>query len=237
MDDDPECIRVIARFRPLNERETELGDLGTNVKLGDDGRTVWVGPDETTGTYVVDALLSQDVTQAQVYGHAMSELVEGVLQGINGSMLAYGQTGSGKTFSVVGEPEDEQLAGMIPRAAEHLFGAIAADDSGAEITVACSYLEVYKEVVRDLLDPSAAAPAAQGKPQRKASLRDAVEASRPATVTKGLTIRESGERGVFVEGLTMTAVGGVGEVLECLRLGNAGRAQHAARRQTRTGIV
>ena len=219
---DGESIRVVARFRPINERERELGDLGGNVKIGDDGRSVWVGPDEETGTYMMDAVLPPEAPQVKVYGHAMSELVESVMQGVHSSLLAYGQTGSGKTYSVIGEPEDEQHAGLFPRAAQQLFESIGADTSGTEITVRCSYLEVYKEIVRDLLDQS---PAAALKPSRKTSLRDAVEASRPSTVKeKGLTIRESAERGVFVEGLTQTTVTSAEAVLACLKLGNANRA-------------
>lgn len=47
----------------------------------------------------------------------------------------------------------KDLKGIIPRACEHIFKYIESDSSGTEFTIKCSFLEIYKEVVRDLLDP------------------------------------------------------------------------------------
>ena len=88
----------------LNERELaiqEKGGVSSAPRFGEDGRTVWVGPDEASGHYALDAILPPEATQADVYAHA-SGLVDSVFQGYNATLLAYGQTGSGKTHSVMG---------------------------------------------------------------------------------------------------------------------------------------
>ena len=197
-----ENIRVIGRFRPYNEREEGIaakGGGGAAPRFGEGGRTVWVGPDEASGNYALDAVLPPESTQADVYQHATS-LVDAVLQGYNATLLAYGQTGSGKTHSVMGvlHGDDEQL-GLLPRAVRQIFESIVADTSGAEFAVSCSYLEIYKEAVRDLLQPNT-----------------------PAT-NMGMQIREAAGKGVYVEGLTEVPVMGEADVLDCVSCGNAAR--------------
>ena len=49
---------------------------------------------------------------------------------------------------------DAEMKGIIPNAIDHMFDLIRDDTSGCEISLAVSYLEVYKEVIRDLIDPS-----------------------------------------------------------------------------------
>ena len=205
---DSEAIKVVARFRPLNEREqAQLGRDGASPgapRFGDDGRSVWVGPDESSGhSYAVDAVLSPDASQADVYAHA-SGLVDAVMQGYNATILAYGQTGAGKTHSVMGVlGGDDNELGLLPRAVRQLFESIVADDSGAaEFAVSCSYLEIYMENVRDLLQP----PQRDVKPGTSLAIREAI-----------------GGRGVYVEGLTEVPVMGENDVLEILSCGNASR--------------
>lgn len=79
-------------------------------------------------------------------------MVRGVLDGYNGTIFAYGQTGSGKSFSMEGVRGHEELAGIIPRMFDHLFKCIAEADPDIEFSIKCSYLEIYMERIRDLLD-------------------------------------------------------------------------------------
>ena len=79
-------------------------------------------------------------------------VVNGVLDGYNGTIFAYGQTGSGKSFSMEGIRGNEELAGIIPRMFDYLFSCIAKSDSDIEFTIKCSYLEIYMEKIIDLLD-------------------------------------------------------------------------------------
>ena len=82
------------------------------------------------------------------------ELIKNVLSGYNTCVFAYGQTGSGKSFTMMGSEGDEQK-GLVPRLCENLFeniGFKSSDDHLFKIEV--SYMEIYNEKVRDLLDPS-----------------------------------------------------------------------------------
>ena len=87
-----ENIRVVGRFRPLNERERALEKSGVaaSVRFGEGGRTVWVGPDAGSGNYTLDAVLPPEATQQDIYNEA-SGLVDAVMQGYNSTLLAYGQ--------------------------------------------------------------------------------------------------------------------------------------------------
>jgi kinesin family member 5 len=47
---------------------------------------------------------------------------------------------------------DEHLKGLIPRTVEEIFRAVAEADEALEFVVKVSYIEIYMERVRDLLD-------------------------------------------------------------------------------------
>ena len=49
-------------------------------------------------------------------------MINEILNGFNGTIFAYGQTGSGKTYSMYGQVENDKLKGIIPRAADQIFG-------------------------------------------------------------------------------------------------------------------
>ena len=48
---------------------------------------------------------------------------------------------------------DPEQRGIIPRACNHIFDHITKESEGTEFTIKCSFLEIYKEVVRDLFNP------------------------------------------------------------------------------------
>ena len=82
------------------------------------------------------------------------ELITNVLSGYNTSVFAYGQTGSGKSHTMMGGESDEQK-GLVPRLCENLFKNIASKSSEDHLfKIEVSYMEIYNEKVRDLLDPS-----------------------------------------------------------------------------------
>ena len=60
-----------------------------------------------------------------------------------------GQTGSGKTFTMFGPSNAvSDMRGVIPRCAEELFSGLDAIDEVEEVTIKCSFLEIYKEVIQ-----------------------------------------------------------------------------------------
>lgn len=72
-----------------------------------------------------DMLAQVTSATMQVFGNSAQRIVEGVLEGYNGTILAYGQTGAGKTFTMEGSPAEE-AAGITPRTFSAIFDAIAA---------------------------------------------------------------------------------------------------------------
>lgn len=66
---------------------------------------------------------------------------QSVIEGYNGTVFAYGQTGSGKTYSMQGDENIPNQRGIIPRAFEHIFEAIATTEN-IKFLVHVSYLEV-----------------------------------------------------------------------------------------------
>jgi len=118
-----------------------------------------------------------DTTQ-QIYEDICFPLVEGVLEGFNGTVFAYGQTGCGKSFTMMGVKDPTTNIGIIPRVFEHIFDSVAVSDK-MKYLIRSSYLEIYNEEVRDLL----------GK-----------------DVKKKLELHEHPEKGVYVKGLSQHKV-------------------------------
>uniref|UniRef100_A0A8C1P598 Kinesin family member 5A n=1 Tax=Cyprinus carpio TaxID=7962 RepID=A0A8C1P598_CYPCA len=142
-----ECnIKVLCRFRPLNQAEVLRGDRFLPTFQGDD--TVIIGGKP----YVFDHVFPTNTTQEQVYNTCAKQIVKDVLGGYNGTIFAYGQTSSGKTHTMEGKLHDPQQMGIIPRIAEDIFNHIFSMDENLEFHIKVSYFEIYMEKIRDLLD-------------------------------------------------------------------------------------
>ncbi|XP_072847278.1 kinesin heavy chain isoform X2 [Pogona vitticeps] len=142
-----ECsIKVLCRFRPLNQSEILRGDKFIPVFQGDD--TVIIGGKP----YVFDRVFPPNTTQEQVYHACAMQIVKDVLAGYNGTIFAYGQTSSGKTHTMEGKLHDPQLMGIIPRIAQDIFNHIYSMDENLEFHIKVSYFEIYLDKIRDLLD-------------------------------------------------------------------------------------
>ncbi|KAJ7317674.1 hypothetical protein JRQ81_003836 [Phrynocephalus forsythii] len=142
-----ECsIKVLCRFRPLNQSEILRGDKFLPVFQGDD--TVIIGGKP----YVFDRVFPPNTTQEQVYHACAMQIVKDVLAGYNGTIFAYGQTSSGKTHTMEGKLHDPQLMGIIPRIAQDIFNHIYSMDENLEFHIKVSYFEIYLDKIRDLLD-------------------------------------------------------------------------------------
>ena len=124
--------------------------------------------------FTFDAVYGPESHQEDVYESCAKPAVTSTLAGYNATMIAYGQTGTGKTFTMQGAPRGE-MRGIIPRAIEDVFYTIeSGGDTKGRFLVRAAYLQIYNEVIYDLL-----------KPERT-----------------NLAIREDRRRGVFVEGLS-----------------------------------
>ncbi|XP_068446714.1 kinesin heavy chain-like [Clinocottus analis] len=149
MMDAAECgVRVMCRFRPLNEAEINRGDKYIPKFKADD--TVVI----TSKPYVFDRVLPPNTSQGQVYDQCAKQIVKDVLGGYNGTIFAYGQTSSGKTHTMEGKLHDHQLMGIIPRIAHDIFDHIYSMDENLEFHIKVSYFEIYMDKIRDLLDVS-----------------------------------------------------------------------------------
>jgi Kinesin motor domain/Ankyrin repeats (3 copies)/Ankyrin repeat len=110
--------------------------------------------DGSKHSYSFDKIFATLSTQEEVYKYAAQPILDAVLLGYNGCILAYGQTGSGKTHSMMGDMDDEVQRGIIPRAVDAIFSFFSKAETTIDVSIKVSYVEIYLEKIRDLLDPS-----------------------------------------------------------------------------------
>ncbi|XP_050424557.1 kinesin-like protein KIF19 isoform X2 [Adelges cooleyi] len=150
-----EKLMVAVRIRPLpaNEMDRSLYvvDSKTIVVEETDKERDDVLRQKRTGKkqYVFDAVFGEDSSQDDVYERTTRNLVKDILVGYNATVFAYGATGSGKTHTMVGHGGE---TGIMVRAVSDLFDTVA--KNACRYTVKLSYLEIYNENIRDLLNPS-----------------------------------------------------------------------------------
>ncbi|CAG2112872.1 unnamed protein product, partial [Medioppia subpectinata] len=176
-----EAVKVIVRCRPINQREK---DLKCKIIVDIDqscGQCSITNPNDTTAapkTFSYDGAYFTDSFTEQIYNEIAFPLVESVTEGYNGTVFAYGQTGCGKSFTMQGITSPASQRGIIPRAFEHIFEAIATAEN-TKFLVFASYLEIYNEEIRDLLGKDA---------------------------KKKLELKEHNDTGVYVTNLSMHTV-------------------------------
>nr|XP_043614469.1 kinesin-like protein KIN-7E, chloroplastic [Erigeron canadensis] len=142
-----ENVTVTVRLRPLNSREIRKGD---EVAWFADGDYSIQNEFNAAFAYGFDRVFGPATTTRQVYDVAAHHVVNGAMEGINGTVFAYGVTSSGKTHTMHGE---QKSPGIIPLAVKDVFGIIQ-ETPGREFLLRVSYLEIYNEVINDLLDPT-----------------------------------------------------------------------------------
>ncbi|KAG5177507.1 kinesin-like protein, partial [Tribonema minus] len=200
-------VRVVCRVRPLNAKERAIaGGGGADTAA----RCVNIAPPDriesvtqrAPETFTFDRVFDEASTQAEVFENVARPIVVEVMKGYNGTVFAYGQTSSGKTHTMEGpDIHDEQMQGIIPRAVAEVFRQVADADDFMEFVVKVSYVEVYMEKIRDLLD----------------SYHTRVN----------LQVREDSTRGVYVAGATEQYVTSAKELLQVMEVGKANRATAA----------
>merc|ERR1719220_936155 len=146
-----DSIKVICRFRPLNDTEEKTGSkFIIKFPSGSDDQCVSIAGK----LYMFDKVLKPNVTQNQVYDATAKNIVKDVLCGYNGTIFAYGQTSSGKTHTMEGVINDPTMQGIIPRIVNDIFNHIYSMEENLEFHIKVSYFEIYLDKCRDLLDPS-----------------------------------------------------------------------------------
>ncbi|XP_010848211.1 PREDICTED: kinesin-like protein KIF1B isoform X2 [Bison bison bison] len=135
-------------------------------------------------------------SQNRVYNDIGKEMLLHAFEGYNVCIFAYGQTGAGKSYTMMGKQEESQ-AGIIPQLCEELFEKIN-DNCNEEMSysVEVSYMEIYCERVRDLLNP-----------KNKGHLR----------------VREHPLLGPYVEDLSKLAVTSYTDIADLMDAGNKAR--------------
>ncbi len=96
-----------------------------------------------------DNVFGQETNTQEIYYKLGRRVTKAVMQGYNGTVLVYGQTTSGKTYTMLGTPD---RPGILPCALRDIFKGIEADTEN-EYRICVSYLEIYNEIINDLLVP------------------------------------------------------------------------------------
>uniref|UniRef100_A0A0E0A6I7 Kinesin-like protein n=1 Tax=Oryza glumipatula TaxID=40148 RepID=A0A0E0A6I7_9ORYZ len=141
-----ESVAVAVRFRPLSPREVRRGE---KIAWYADGETV-ARSEQSNLAYAYDRVFGPTTTTRHIYDAVAQYVVNGAMKGINGTIFAYGVTSSGKTHTMHG---DQISPGVIPLAVKDIFNIIQ-ETPNREFLLRVSYLEIYNEVVNDLLNPA-----------------------------------------------------------------------------------
>ena len=156
MEENESGIVVVCRIRPLSETEL-VRSRDSCIEISKDNRNLKINSRNESNelTFTLDYIFPQSCSQEEVYTIAAKPAIASVFEGFNGAILAYGQTSSGKTYTMIGEetPDSSKL-GIIPRIVNEIFINIEKSSDSQEFTVKVSYLEIYLEKIRDLIDPS-----------------------------------------------------------------------------------
>ncbi|XP_072569454.1 kinesin-like protein KIF1B isoform X14 [Paramormyrops kingsleyae] len=198
-------VKVAVRVRPFNSREISK-DSKCIIQMQGNSTSILnpKNPKEPAKSFSFDysywSHTSPDdscfASQNQVYNDIGKEMLEHAFEGYNVCIFAYGQTGAGKSYTMMGKQEEGQ-EGIIPQLCEELFEMIN-DNSKEDLSysVEVSYMEIYCERVRDLLNP-----------KNKGNLR----------------VREHPLMGPYVEDLSKLAVTSYTDIADLMDAGNKAR--------------
>ena len=149
-----ECIQVVIRCRPLSSKEKENGnEKVVEMECREDKGEITIhreDSEEPPKRFTFDKAFDEDIGQEELFESTARAIVGNVLEGYNGTIFAYGQTGTGKTHTMEGEPKPKEMRGVMSRCFEAVFNCIEGHKD-AQFLVRASYLEIYKENIRDLL--------------------------------------------------------------------------------------
>ena len=191
-------MQVAVRIRPLSRYDG--ADAEEVCRVDTDNSITIARPGEHGKSYTYDYVFTEG--QDVVYENIGRPMLADAYEGYNVCLFAYGQTGSGKTYSVQGEGGEKQ--GLVPRLCNEMF-AVAQEkldeDPSLTIKISMSFIEIYNEKVRDLLEK-----------RRKGQAE-----------LNPLELRESPDKKVFVDGLSVHTVINYDRIQKLIDAGNAQR--------------
>ncbi|KAK3019934.1 hypothetical protein RJ639_004917, partial [Escallonia herrerae] len=205
------CVKVAVHIRPLigDERLQGCKDCVTVVH----GKPqVQLGTHSFTFDHVYGSTASPAST---MFEECVAPLVDGLFQGYNATVLAYGQTGSGKTYTMGTGIKDGCPTGLVPLAMNALFSKIETLKQQTEFQLHVSFIEILKEEVRDLLDPTSV---------NKAETTNGHVGKVAVPGKPPIQIRESSSGVITLAGSTERSVKTLKEMADCLEQGSLSRA-------------
>ncbi|XP_041647231.1 kinesin-like protein KIF1A isoform X15 [Cheilinus undulatus] len=198
-------VKVAVRVRPFNSRE--MGKESKCIIQMSGNTTTIINPKQAKDNKSFNFDYSywshtspEDVnyaSQMRVYKDIGEEMLLHAFEGYNVCIFAYGQTGAGKSYTMMGKQDVKDQQGIIPLLCEDLFTKINDNtDNSMSYSVEVSYMEIYCERVRDLLNP-----------KNKGHLR----------------VREHPLMGPYVEDLSKLAVTSYTDIQDLMDSGNKAR--------------
>ncbi|KAM4628695.1 kinesin-like protein KIF1A [Polymixia lowei] len=199
-------VKVAVRVRPFNSRE--IGKESKCIIQMSGNTTTILNPKQPKENKSFNFDYSywshtspEDInyaSQVQVYKDIGEEMLLHAFEGYNVCIFAYGQTGAGKSYTMMGKQDVKDQQGIIPLLCEDLFTKIndSNNDNSKSYSVEVSYMEIYCERVRDLLNP-----------KNKGHLR----------------VREHPLMGPYVEDLSKLAVTSYNDIQDLMDSGNKAR--------------
>ncbi|KAI3662339.1 hypothetical protein MP638_004863 [Amoeboaphelidium occidentale] len=207
-------VHVAIRVRPLNSKEIQQNQYCA-WKVNLQSYIYPVSHDQkpipNTAGYLFDKVYTTEDGK-EIYNDVAKEIVRNsTLCGINGVVMVYGQSSSGKTFTLYADSitslssgsvsaladddgKSSAQAGIVPLAIEDIFDLISSNPE-AEFLVRVSFMEIYNEIIKDLLAPE----------------------------NDNLKIHEDVSRNVFVGGLSEEVVSSKQEVFDLMVKGERNR--------------
>ncbi|XP_071466717.1 kinesin-like protein KIF13B isoform X4 [Marmota flaviventris] len=203
-------VKVAVRVRPMNRREIDLhtkcvvdvdankiilNPVNTNLSKGDARSQPKVFAYDHCFWSMDESVREKYAGQDDVFKCLGENILQNAFDGYNACIFAYGQTGSGKSYTMMGTVDQP---GLIPRLCSGLFERTQKEENEEQsFKVEVSYMEIYNEKVRDLLDP-------KGSRQT-------------------LKVREHSVLGPYVDGLSKLAVTSYKDIESLMSEGNKSR--------------
>ncbi|XP_052886139.1 kinesin-like protein KIN-4A isoform X1 [Gossypium arboreum] len=204
------CVKVAVHVRPLIVDE-KLQGCNDCVTVSPGKPQVQIGTHSFTFDHVYGSTTGSPASS--MFDECIVPLVNGLFQGYNATVLAYGQTGSGKTYTMGTGFKDGCHIGITPQVMNALFNKIDSLKHQIQFQLHVSFIEILKEEVHDLLDPTS-----PNKSDTASTGKVHVSGKPP------IQIRESSNGVITLAGSTEVSVTTLKEIAACLEQGSLSRA-------------